>query len=152
MKRLLLVLAALGTLPAFAAEITPDSVLAAMNEQRAQFGLRPLRFDPRLTAAAGDRMRDMEDQGYWAHVAPDGRSPFLWLKVRHYDFRTAGENLATGFETLELLVNGWMESHGHRENILSTSYEDCGIAVIDGATTRRAAGKSVVVMFGSAPH
>ena len=148
MKRLLLLLAL--AVPAFGADITSESVLKAMNVERAHQGLRPLRADPRLAAAAGDRMRDMEEQGYWAHVAPDGRPPFLWLKVRRYDFRFAGENLATGFETLELLVSGWMESHGHRENILSPDYEDCGIAIIDGATTRRAAGKSVVVLFGAA--
>jgi uncharacterized protein YkwD len=148
MKRLALLL--FVALPAFAADITPDSVLAGMNEQRAQLGIRPLRADHRLAAAAADRMRDMEEQGYWAHEAPDGRSPFLWLKVRHYDFRTAGENLACGFETAEILVRGWMESPGHRENILSADYEDCGIAIIEGATTRRATGKSVVVLFGSA--
>jgi len=149
MKRLLL-LVAFAALPALASDITSEAVLRSMNEQRAQLGLRPLREDTRLSAAAGDRMRDMEEQGYWAHEAPDGRSPFLWLKVRHYDFRFAGENLASGFETNELLIGGWMESHGHRENILSPDYEDCGIAIIDGATTKRAPGKSVVVLFGSA--
>src|SRR6185369_14597583 len=112
--------------------------------------MAPLHFDARLNMAAEDRMRDMEDLEYWAHDAPDGRSPFVWLKARGYDFQFAGENLATGFETTEVLVQGWMESPGHRANILSPNYEDCGIAIIDGMTMRRGTGKSIVVMFGAA--
>jgi len=134
--------------PLFAADITPDSVLSEMNSYRMKEGLSPLHFDPRLVAAAGDRMQDMEDLEYWSHEAPDGRSPFVWLKPHGYEFRFAGENLATGFETVELLVEGWMESPGHRANILSADYDDVGIAVIDGSTTHRATGKSIVVLFG----
>ena len=134
--------------PLFATDITPVTVLSEMNGYRVKEGLAPLRFDPRLMAAADDRMHDMEDLQYWAHDAPDGRAPFVWLKPHGYDFRFAGENLATGFETVELLVQGWMESPGHRANILSTDYDDVGIAVIDGSTTHRATGKSIVVMFG----
>lgn len=134
--------------PLFATDITPDSVLSEMNSYRAKEGLSPLHFDLRLVLAAGDRMQDMEDLEYWSHEAPDGRSPFVWLKPHGYDFRFAGENLATGFETVELLVEGWMESPGHRANILSSDYADVGIAVIDGSTTHRATGKSIVVLFG----
>ncbi len=134
--------------PLLAADITPDSVLAEMNAYRAKENRAPLRFNDRLMLAAGDRMRDMEELEYWSHDAPDGRSPFFWLTRRAYDFRFAGENLATGFETVELLVEGWMESPGHRANILSPDYDDVGIAVIDGSTTHPATGKSVVVLFG----
>ena len=109
-KRLLILL--LLAMPALGSDITSPSVLTAMNEERVRLGLRPLREDARLDAAAADRMRDMEELAYWAHEAPDGRSPFLWLRVRHYDFRFAGENLATGFESTELLVAGWMRPSG----------------------------------------
>jgi uncharacterized protein YkwD len=128
--------------------ITPESVLAEMNAYRAQFNLAPLQFDPRLAAAADDRMRDMEELAYWSHESPDGRSPFMWLRMRNYPYQAAGENLAAGFETCEVLVSAWMESKGHRDNILSENYTECGIAVIDGSTTRRAVGKSIVVLFG----
>jgi len=148
MKRLLLL--ALFAIPVYASDITSASVVSAMNEQRAQLGLHPLREDPRLDAAAADRMRDMEELSYWGHEAPDGRSPFLWLRPHQYFYHFAGENLAVGFETTELLVGGWMESKGHRENILSPDFEDCGVAVIDGGTVKRVTGKSVVVMFGAA--
>jgi uncharacterized protein YkwD len=148
MKRFLPLLLLVAA-PALASDITRTSVVAAMNEYRAEHNLPALREDVRLDAAAGDRMRDMEDLGYWAHESPDGRSPFTWLAPNGHEFHHAGENLATGFETTELLVEGWMESPGHRANILSHDFEDCGIAIIDGLTTKRGAGKSIVVMFGA---
>jgi uncharacterized protein YkwD len=149
MKRLLLLLLLLpATAFADTNEITPENIVARMNAYRADAGLAPLRLDDRVTLAARDRMRDMEDTGYWSHDSPAGMSPFTWLTVRDYSFSAAAENLASGFETATFLVDSWMESHGHRENILSPRYEDCGIAIIDGATTGRATGKSVVVLFG----
>jgi uncharacterized protein YkwD len=148
-KRFLSLLLLIAT-PALASDITRASVIAAMNEYRAQHHLPPLREDRRLDAAANDRMTDMEDLGYWAHESPDGRSPFVWLPVHGYEIHFAGENLASGFETTEMLVEGWMESAGHRANILSPNFEDCGIAIIDGMTMRRGNGKSIVVMFGAA--
>ena len=144
---ILLGAALLGALSASATEITPQSIIAQMNGYRAAEGLGPLRIDSRLLKAAEDRMRDMEEQEYWAHVGPDGLPPFRWIKPRGYTFMHAGENLAAGFETAEVLVDSWMESRGHRANILSPLYSDCGIAVIEGSTTGRAAGKSVVVLF-----
>ncbi|HVR38804.1 MAG TPA: CAP domain-containing protein [Thermoanaerobaculia bacterium] len=128
-------------------DITRETVLAQMNAYRIDLGLSPLREDPRLSLAAEDRMRDMEDLGYWAHQSPDGRSPFLWLAKRSYAFSYAGENLARGFETPEVLVASWMDSDGHRANIMSPLFQDCGVAIIDGAVTGRATGKSVVVIF-----
>lgn len=148
MKRFLAFLLLVAT-PALASDITRASVVAAMNEYRAEHHLPPLREDLRLNAAADDRMRDMEDLGYWAHESPDGRSPFTWLAPHGYEFHYAGENLACGFETTELLLTGWMESPGHRDNILSPHFEDCGIAIIDGMTMRRGMGRSIVVMFGA---
>lgn len=128
-------------------DITVESVIAEMNMHRAGRGLPPLVEDARLTKSADDRMRDMEDLGYWAHVSPDGRSPFVWLRANGYPHAYAGENLASGFETVGVLVEGWMESPGHRDNIVSPLYTECGVAIIDGATTGRANGKSVVVLF-----
>jgi uncharacterized protein YkwD len=148
-KRFLSLLLLIAT-PTLASDITRASVIAAMNEYRAQHQLPPLREDRRLDDAANDRMTDMEEQGYWAHESPDGRSPFTWLPAHGYEIHYAGENLAYGFETTEVLVEGWMESPGHRANILSPHFEDCGIAIIDGMTMRRGNGKSIVVMFGTA--
>jgi len=153
MRKLLLIFAV--ALPLFAqripathTDITRDSVIAQMNRARHEAGLGPLHEDFRLDGAAEDRIKDMLDLGYWAHVSPDGRAPFVWLKPHGYNFSNAGENLAAGFETAEVLMDSWMESPGHRDNILSPLYSDCGVAIIDGSTKGRATGKSIVVLFG----
>ena len=131
-------------------EINAANVLAEMNHYRAAEGLPPLHEDPRLTRAAQDRMRHMEELGYWSHAAPDGMSPFVWLAARDYPYSAAGENLANGFDTVAVLVEAWIESPGHRANILAANYEDVGIAFIEGSTTGPANGMSVVVLFGAA--
>ncbi len=150
MRRFLVLAVALVTsIPVFAADITRASVVAEMNVRRAAFGLAPLHEDSRLDDAADDRITDMEDNAYWAHISPDGREPFVWMRPHGYDYHFAGENLAAGFDTAEVLVDAWMESSGHRANILSPKYRDCGVSIIEGSTTGRAVGKSVVVMFGA---
>ena len=130
-------------------EITTANVIALMNEYRAEQGLAPLAEEAHLAQAAQDRMRHMEELAYWSHNAPDGMSPFVWLAARDYNYRAAAENLASGFETARLLVESWMESPGHRSNILTPEFEHCGIAIIDGATTGPSTGKSIVVLFGA---
>lgn len=130
-------------------EINTANVIALMNEYRAEKGLQPLHEDPRLTRAAEDRVRHMEELGYWSHSAPDGMSPFVWLMARDYAYSSAAENLASGFETAGVLVESWMESPGHRANIMTPEFEHCGIAIIDGTTTGPATGKSIVVLFAA---
>ena len=130
-------------------EITAANVLRLMNDYRASAGLAPLHSDERLDLAAADRMHQMEEESFWSHESPRGESPFQWLDRHAYRYRSAGENLAQGFETARLLVQSWMESPGHRDNILSSAYDDCGIAIIDGSTLGPSTGKSIVVMFGS---
>ena len=125
-----------------------EAILAAINARRASHSLPPLRDDLRLQEAAEDRITDMIELGYWSHQSPEGRSPFSWLSMRGYRFAKAGENLAAGFETPDILVDSWMESPGHRVNILEPGYVDAGIAIIEGSTTGRAPGHSVVMLFG----
>ena len=150
MRKVLVLIAALAaSSSAFATDITRGSVVAEMNVRRAAFGLPPLHEDSRLDGAADDRIADMEDQGYWAHVSPDGKEPFVWMQPHGYVYHFAGENLASGFDTTEVLVDAWMESQGHRANILSPMYRDCGVSIIDGSPVKRSSGKSIVVMFGA---
>ena len=148
MKRLLLLLAFSVRVFANDNEITVDNVTELMNAYRAEAGMGPLRLDGKLTKAAEARMQEMIDGEWWSHESPDGTPPFVWITAHEYNYVAAAENLAAGFETARLLVQSWIESPGHRANILNPMYADCGIAVIDGRTDRRAEGKSIVVMFG----
>ena len=129
-------------------EITAENVRLEMNAYRAEAGLAPLLFHEGLARAAESRMQDMADGGWWNHVSPEGTSPFVWLNVTDYRYAFAGENLAAGFETTRLLVETWMESPGHRANILGAQFTECGIAILDGSTRGPAAGRSIVVLFG----
>ena len=128
-------------------DISKESVVAEINRQRADWGLAPLRIDDRLDLAAEDRIADMVAIGYWGHQCPEGHSPFVTLESHDYRHRIAGENLAAGYETTMILVQSWMESPGHRANILSSEFSDIGVALIEGGTTRRMSGRSVVVIF-----
>jgi uncharacterized protein YkwD len=148
MKRLAIFLLALAmALPCAAAEITAASLVAEMNRYRRAEGLGPLFIDRRLMAAAADRMRDMEESGVWQHKPSGGGSPFDAVRQHGFEFSVAGENLATGFETAEVLVESWMLSPGHRKNVMSPAFGSVGIAIIDGHVARRADGKSVVAVF-----
>ena len=148
MRRNLLILLLLAAAPgALAAEITVASLVEEMNRYRATEGLGPLFVDARLVAAAKERMHDMEESGVWQHTPPDGGSPFDAVRRRGFEFSLAGENLATGFETAEVLVESWMLSPGHRKNVMAPEFGSVGIAIIDGHVARRAEGKSVVAIF-----
>ena len=129
--------------------LSNEAVLDAMNDYRERHRLPPLELDRRLNAAAQDRVRDMFEQGYFDHVAPDGTSPFAAMRRRGYRYFAAAENLATAPCSAGAVVDGWMRSPGHRANILG-DYEDAGIAILSGSPTYRTRGCTVVALFGRA--
>jgi uncharacterized protein YkwD len=118
-----------------------------MNRERAAHGLGPLRLEPRLSLAAEDRVQDMMRKRYFDHVSPDGISPFSWVKARGYRYRMVGENLALGYRGSASVVNGWMNSPGHRENILQSGFDEVGIAFADASPQRGYRGPLVVALY-----
>lgn len=124
-------------------------LVAAMNRERASRGLTPLRLNESLSLAAQDRIADMFDQRYFAHVAPDGTQPFVWVSRRGYRYRAVGENLAVGYPNADRVVRGWMDSPGHRANILQRNFDEIGIAVANGAPLRGYAGPTIVAIYAS---
>ena len=118
-----------------------------MNQEREGRGLPLLRLDPRLNAAANDRIRDMFNKHYFDHVSPDGTQPFVWVQHRSYRYGTVGENLAEGYRSATGVVNGWMNSPGHRRNLLGQSFQDAGIAIVRGSPTGRTNGFTVVAIY-----
>jgi len=106
-------------------------MLDLVNKERAAKGLNILKPDPELTVVARSHSRDMFARGYFAHISPEGKSPFDRMKEAHVNFLTAGENLALA-HSLSIAHNGLMNSPGHRANILNPSYSRLGIGILDG--------------------
>lgn len=128
--------------------LSAQALVEAMNRQRAAAGLGPLRLNEKLNAAADDRMRDMFAKHYFSHVSPDGLDPFSWADREGYDYRAIGENLAVGYRTAADVVDGWMHSEHHRENVLGASYEEIGIAIADASPARPFHAPTVVALYG----
>ena len=72
----------------------------------------------------------MKDKGYFAHNSPTYGTPFQMIRDFGLSFRTAGENIARGYATPQAVVNGWMNSSGHRANILNSSYNQIGVGYV----------------------
>ncbi|MDO8655310.1 MAG: CAP domain-containing protein [bacterium] len=104
------------------------------NEQRKDNGgLTALRSSLVLDAAATAKLSDMFEHQYFAHVSPAGLGVGDWVGDQHYEFITIGENLALGnYKDDQALVQAWMDSPGHRANILNTKYQEIGIAAGKG--------------------
>ncbi len=117
------------------ANITVEELVNLTNKERAASGLPPLSLDAQLSSAAMNKASDMLSKNYWAHNAPDGTTPWVFIKAAGYNYLYAGENLARGFTTASDAMNAWMASPGHRDNILSSKYKDVGFAVVTGTLT-----------------
>ena len=115
-------------------KVRPDleaEMLTLVNQERMERGLKPLQADPELTAVARAHSKDMFARGYFAHINPEGKTPFDRMKDAHVPFLSAGENLALA-HSLAIAHNGLMNSPGHRANILNLSYGRVGIGILDG--------------------
>ena len=107
-----------------------NEVIRPVNEQRLQQGLKPLTANWELSRVARYKSQDMVDQGYFSHTSPTYGSPFQMIKAFGLSFRTAGENIAYGQRTPQAVVNAWMNSSGHRANILNASYTKIGVGYV----------------------
>ena len=113
-----------------ASSITAQELISLTNDKRSENGLAPLSLNQTLVSAAALKGSDMIAKNYWAHTAPDGATPWSFIKQAGYYYLYAGENLARDFGDSSSLVNAWMDSPTHRDNILSPRYTEIGIAVI----------------------
>ena len=115
-------------------------VIRLVNVERAKHGLAPLTEDATLTRTARMKSQDMRDNRYFDHNSPTYGSPFDLMKAQGVRYRTAGENIAMGYATPEAVVNAWMNSPGHRANILNASYTKIGVGYIGNYWTQHFTG------------
>lgn len=107
-------------------------VVVLVNAQRAKYGLSPLAISEDLCVKARMKSQDMADHNYFSHTSPTYGSPFDMMKTLGISYRSAGENIAMGYATPEAVVTAWMNSQGHRENILSDKYTTLGVGYVAG--------------------
>ena len=107
-----------------------SEVIRLVNEQRTQNGLKPLTANWELSRVARYKSQDMVDNRYFSHTSPTYGTPFQMMKAFGLRFRTAGENIAYGQRTPQAVVNAWMNSSGHRANILNASYTQIGVGYV----------------------
>ncbi|MEC0183945.1 CAP domain-containing protein [Paenibacillus peoriae] len=111
----------------FAAE-----VVKLVNNERSKNGLKPLTSDAKLTEVALAKAKDMSTNNYFDHTSPTYGSPFDMMKKFGVSYTYAGENIAMGQQTPQAVMKDWMNSQGHRENILKPEYTQIGVAYYNG--------------------
>lgn len=107
-----------------------NEVIRLVNQIRVQNGLQKLQADWQLSRIARYKSQDMKDKGYFSHQSPTYGSPFDMLKSFGISYRYAAENIARGQSTPQSVVNAWMNSSGHRANILNPNYTKIGVGYV----------------------
>ncbi|MFD8388607.1 sigma-70 family RNA polymerase sigma factor [Streptomyces sp. NPDC059680] len=118
--------------PAAPADVA-GQVLALVNKERANVGCGPLAEDAQLQKAAQNHSDDMAARHFFDHTNPDGADPGQRITAAGYRWSTYGENIAQGQQTASAVMESWMNSPGHRANILNCSFKDIGVGVHKGA-------------------
>ncbi|MCM3162422.1 CAP domain-containing protein [Metabacillus litoralis] len=107
-----------------------QQVVDLTNQERAKQGLAALKVDLTLSKVAREKSLDMQKNNYFSHTSPTYGSPFDMMKKFGVTYRTAGENIAKGQRTPQEVVNAWMNSSGHRANILSSNFTHIGVGYV----------------------
>lgn len=122
------------SIPTLDASVTnyEQEVIRLVNEIRKENGLKPLTHNWELSRVARFKSQDMKDNKYFSHTSPVYGTPFQMIKNFGISFRSAGENIAKGYSSPQAVVNGWMNSSGHRANILNANYTQIGVGYAAG--------------------
>ena len=140
-----------GAVLGYATDMSIQSLLNDTNDQRqANGGLSALSLNQLLNNAAQAKAQDMANRNYWSHNTPDGQTPWTFMVAAGYNYQLAGENLAYGFTTAADTLTGWMNSPGHRANILNTGYKEVGFGFINIPNYQSNGPETLVVaMYGT---
>lgn len=107
-----------------------QQVISLVNKERQKAGLKPLKENWELSRVARFKSQDMHDKGYFDHNSPTYGSPFKMIKDFGISYNYAGENIAYGQRTPEEVMKAWMNSSGHRANILSPNFTQIGVGYV----------------------
>ncbi|MBP1948152.1 CAP domain-containing protein [Virgibacillus litoralis] len=108
-----------------------QQVVELTNKERTAQGLEALKVDTELSKVAREKSSDMSTNNYFSHNSPTYGSPFDMMKQFGISYQTAGENIAKGQRTPQEVVNGWMNSEGHRKNIMNSDFTHIGVGYVE---------------------
>jgi uncharacterized YkwD family protein len=108
-----------------------QEVVELTNAERSKHGLQPLQMDAELSNVAREKSRDMAASNYFDHNSPTYGSPFDMIQQFGIQYRSAGENIAKGQRSPQEVVNAWMNSEGHRANILNDNFTHIGVGFVE---------------------
>lgn len=135
----------------YATNMSISGLLNQTNQQRQTEGQTGLTINDKLMAAAQAKADDMASRGYWSHTTPDGKEPWWFVSNAGYDYLASGENLAYGFDTSQAAVTGWMNSPGHRANILNAGYREVGFGIANAENYQGRGQETIVVALYGTP-
>lgn len=130
-------------------DLSVNRLLEEHNEVRAEHNLASLELNDSLSLSAVNKALAMLDADCWDHFCPEGVSPWEFISEVGYTYVFAGENLAEGFINTDSVMNAWLNSETHRENILRTEFTEVGFGIVNGSFQGREGNTIVVVHFGT---
>ncbi|HSX17607.1 MAG TPA: CAP domain-containing protein [Patescibacteria group bacterium] len=133
----------------YATEMSTTNLLNGTNNQRTAASLGSLALNSKLNQAAQAKANDMAARDYWSHNTPDGATPWTFFASAGYNYQTAGENLAYGFDSSDNTITAWMNSPEHKANILG-NYTEVGFGVANSSNYQGTGPETIVVaMYGT---
>lgn len=135
----------------YATSVSNGDLLASTNSERTQQGIGALSLNSQLNSAAQAKANDMVARNYWSHTTPTGEEPWVFIQNAGYGYKTAGENLAYGFDTSADTITGWMNSPPHRDNLLNSAFVDVGFGYANSLNYVDNGEQTIVVAMYGAP-
>jgi len=132
-----------------ATQMDQMAIVALHNQKRIANGLSPLSVNTLLNKSAQTKVDAMLESNCWSHYCPEGKSPWDFFDAVGYDYVYAGENLAQGFFDIESLMQAWMNSPTHKENILKPEFDEIGVGIASGNFQGVKDNIIIAVHFGS---
>ena len=128
--------------------ISTQNLVKKHNEIRERYGLGTVKLSSVLSNSATAKANAMLANNCWAHYCPEGKSPWAYFDEAGYVYEFAGENLAEGFYNVNLLMETWMNSQTHKDNILNPNYDEMGVGIVSGNFQGNTSNIIVAVHFG----
>lgn len=136
----------------YATNTSISGLVEQTNSERANGGLSSLSINSKLNQAAQAKANDMAARNYWSHNTPEGNPPWVFFSNAGYDYKAAGENLAYGFDSSGETVVAWMNSPGHRANIMNGDFTEVGFGMANVENYQDTGPQTIVVALYGAPQ